>query len=174
MKIFTKYLIASVFILILIIVAYPLLGCCDSCGGCGGCCGGDDDLSEDSSGDGSSPAEYNTNNLGQTTPARTQQNQAPSVCDGQSTNTVQATVSKSSTDSGFSYTYSYTIRACSSAFGFTVTMEGPQRKLLEQGLANQGRETSGSDSFESRNSYTQICINSGDSSIGKYCQPVAG
>ncbi len=155
--------------IVLIALAYPLLGC-GCCGGCGGC-GGGDDISEDSDADGSYGQERIPNTLGQVQTKQQQNVRTPSVCDTQSANTVQATASKSSTQTGYVYSYSFTMRACASAFGYVVKFEGPVPRVIESGVAQKGRETTSSNSHESTKSYTQLCINTGDSSIGDYCVP---
>lgn len=163
-----KTLIVALGSIMIIFLAYPLLGC-SGCGGCGGC--GEDDVSEDSDADGSYGQERIPNTLGQVQTKQQQNVRTPSICDTQSTNTVQATASKSSTQTGYVYSYSFTMRACASAFGYVVKFEGPVPRVIESGVAQKGRETTSSNSHESTKSYTQLCINTGDSSIGDYCVP---
>ena len=173
MKNITKTIIVALITLVLIASAYPLLGCCS--GGCGGCCGGDtDDESEDYDNDGSSSYEEIPTNLGNTQAAQQQTARTEAVCSGSIKNTLTATASKSATGSGYSYSYSFTIKACGSNLGYSVTLEGLAPTVIDSGVAVKGKETTGSKSHTSSESYTELCIKTGDSSIGNngnYCVP---
>ena len=150
-------------------------GCgCDGCGdgcGCDGCCGSEDDESKDEDDDGSSVAEYERTSLGQTSDTEVPQQRAVSICDGSSSNTIDATATRTSTSSGFQYSYSFTMRACAGGFGYSVVADGISRRHLGAGVAQNGKETTGSNSFQSSTSYNRLCISTGDGSIGEYCIP---
>ena len=149
-------------------------GCgCDGCGGCGcdGCCGSDDDESKDEDDDGSSTTEFERTSLGQTSDTDVPQQRTVSICDGSSSNTIQATATKSGTSSGYQYSYSFTIRACAGGFGYSVVADGVSQRMMGSGVAQQGKETSGSNSFQDSKNYNTLCVNTGDPSIGAHCIP---
>ena len=172
MKNTTKIMLVLLATIALVAAIYPLLGCCT--GGCGGCCGSDD-ASEDTNSDGSSSQEQVPTTLGQTTtPTTTGNERTPTVCDGITTNSVSATASKSGTQSGYAYSYSYTIRACASTIGYAVILDGASPYRIESNSASKARETTGSNSYQSTQSFTRLCIKTTDTSIGsngEYCVP---
>ncbi len=164
-----KLIILLSIIVLSIISAYPLLGCCT--GGCGGCCG-EDDLSNDLDSDGSYGQERIPHSLGYTQQQQ-QQNQRPAgICDSDTTNSVSVTATRESSEAGYVYSYSFTIRACRSMVGYTATFNGPISKMADQGAAPQSKETSRSDSFTDSRKYNTFCVNTGDSSIGNKCVPL--
>jgi hypothetical protein len=115
----TKILLC-VMIIGILLISY---GCCDSCGcdGCGGCCDGccgDDDSSKDKNNDTKSN-ENVPNNLGNVD-RRTQGNvRSDSVCEGVTTNTASISGKRASAESGYIYTYSYTIKPCTGILDIT-------------------------------------------------------
>jgi hypothetical protein len=158
-----------VFIILLVSTALIMVSGCETWDSCQNDCGCGDD--EDTNTDGANAQEQIPNTLTQVNALEDENTRQPGPCDGVDNNDVSATASKSNTDSGYAYSYSYVIKACSSALGYNIILDGPVPKVTDRGVAPRGKETTGSNSYTSTNSYTQLCINTGDSAVGKYCVP---
>lgn len=174
MKNISKTIIITLITLVMLASAYPLLGCCEGgCGSCcGGCCGGEDDMSEDGDDDGSDQYERVPTNLGNTQQAQVQNQRTPSVCDSITSNSISATASKAASGSGYTYSYSFTIRACANNVGYSVVLDGTAPNRIDSGVAAKGKEVTRSNSYTSSSTFTQLCINTGDNSLGNngnYC-----
>jgi hypothetical protein len=97
-----------------------------------------------------------------------------SVCDGISSNTASATVSKAvNAAGGYIYTYSYAIKACGSTVGYNIRLEGAVPKVIDNGVAVKSREKTGSSQYQSAETYNKLCVVTSDSSIGNYCVNIA-
>jgi hypothetical protein len=164
-----KMLIAVLFSIVVIMAAFHLLGCCDSC--CDDDDDDDDDYSVDTSSDGSSSTESSTSLDDDSSSGSTR---AAGVCDGISTNSASASASVSTTESQNVYSYSYSIKACGSPVGFNLVLKGATTKVISSGTAPRSVETTGSNSYEDTATYSQFCLNTGDSSIGEKCVTITG
>jgi hypothetical protein len=69
------------------------------------------------------------------------------------------------------YSYSYIIRACRNTLGYSVVLNGQIPKTVKSDTASIGKETAYSSTYESIESYTQLCIRTSDSAYSNYCVP---